>query len=294
MHYLVTGGSGFIGAALIPQLVAQGHTVTVLSRLARADQAALRFITHLDVLAADTCIDVVINLAGAPLAGKRWTEAYKREIVASRLATTEWLLQFMARLDTPPALLLSASAIGFYGHHGDEPLTEEGAAVPGFAQHLCQRWEEAAMRATKLGVRVCLLRLGVVLDGNGGALQEMARPFRFGVANWLGSGKQWLSWVHRKDVVAAMHFLQEHTELRGPFNITAPTPVTSRQFCAAMKGFMRTFITVPMPAPLMRLLVGEMAEEFLLSGQRVLPGRLQAAGFRFALPAIDQALAESF
>ncbi len=294
MHYLVTGGTGFIGSALIPALLADGHSVTVLSRRAGSDQKSLRFIASLDVIAADTRIDAVVNLAGASLAGKRWTTAYKQEIFASRLATTERLLKLIARLETPPQVLLSASAIGYYGHHGDEPLSEEGAVVPGFSQDLCQRWEAAAMQASGLGVRVCLLRLGVVLDRDGGAMEEMARPFKFGVANWIGSGTQWLSWVHRRDVVAAIRFLQEHAELSGPFNITAPEPVTSRDFCAAMKRHKRTFITVPMPATAIRLLVGEMADELLLNGQRVLPSRLQAAGFRFALPALDDALADIF
>lgn len=294
MHYLVTGGTGFIGSALIPQLLADGHSVTVLSRRPASIEKALRYISSLDVIAADTRIDTVINMAGASLAGKRWTQEYKQEIIASRLATTQSLLKLMARLDTPPQLLLSASAIGYYGHHGDEPLTEDGAVVPGFSQELCQRWETAAMQASALGVRVCLLRLGVVLDSAGGAMEEMARPFKFGVANWIGSGNQWLSWVHRRDVVAAIRFLQEHAELSGPFNVTAPEPVTSRDFCAAMKRHKRTLITVPMPALVMKLLVGEMAEELLLQGQRVVPARLQAAGFRFALPALDDALADIF
>ncbi len=294
MHYLVTGGTGFIGSALIPALLADGHSVTVLSRRPGSDQKPLRFITSLDVIPADTRIDAVVNLAGASLAGQRWTPAYKQEIVASRLATTERLLKLIARLETSPQVLLNASAIGYYGHHGDEPLTEEGAVVPGFSQDLCQRWETAAMQASALGVRVCLLRLGVVLDRDGGAMEEMARPFKFGVANWIGSGTQWLSWVHRRDVVAAIRFLQEHTELSGPFNITAPEPVTSRDFCAAMKRHKRTFITVPMPATAIKLLVGEMADELLLNGQRVLPSRLQAAGFRFALPALDDALGDIF
>lgn len=294
MNYLVTGGTGFIGSALIPALLADGHSVTVLSRHSASDEEALRYITSLDVITADTRIDAVINLAGASLAGKRWTPAYKQEIFSSRLATTERLIQLVQRLDTPPEVLLSASAIGYYGHHGDEPLTEDGAVVPGFSQDLCQRWEAAAMQASELGVRVCLLRLGVVLDRDGGAMEEMARPFKFGVANWIGSGRQWLSWVHRKDVVAAIGFLQEHTQLSGPFNITAPEPVTSRGFCAAMKRHRRTLITVPMPAPVIKLLVGEMAQELLLQGQRVLPSRLQSAGFHFALPALDQALGDIF
>tara|TARA_R110001599_G_scaffold353866_1_gene600955 strand:- start:75007 stop:75891 length:885 start_codon:yes stop_codon:yes gene_type:complete len=294
MHYLITGGTGYIGGALIPVLLADGHAVTVLSRQGMHDEESLRFVNSLDVITAGTRIDVVINLAGASLAGKRWTPAYKQEIFSSRLAITEGLLQLMARLDVAPEVLLSASAIGFYGHHGDEQLTEEGAVVPGFAHHLCRRWETAAMRATELGVRVCLLRLGVVLGQDGGALEEMARPYNFGVASWLGSGGQWLSWVHRRDAVAAIRFLQQHTEVSGPFNITAPEPVTSRGFCLAMKQCKRTFITLPMPAPVMRLLVGEMADELLLNGQRVLPSGLQAAGFGFAFPTLDAALADIF
>jgi hypothetical protein len=134
--------------------------------------------------------------------------------------------------------------------------------------------------------------LGVVLDRDGGAMVEMARPFRFGVANWLGSGRQWLSWVHRQDVVAAIGFLQDREDLSGPFNITAPEPVTSRGFCDAMKKYRRTLVTAPVPAPVMRLLVGEMADELLLNGQRVAPARLQAAGFEFQYPRLDGALAD--
>jgi len=166
----------------------------------------------------------------------------------------------------------------------------DGAVVPGFSQQLCQRWEAAALRAEALGTRVCLLRLGVVLDRDGGAMEQMAQPFRLGIANWLGSGQQWLSWVHRKDAVAAMDFLLARTDLSGPFNITAPEPVTSRGFCAAMKRRRRTLLTAPVPAPVMRLLVGEMAQELLLQGQRVLPVRLQAEGFRFSFPTLDDAL----
>ena len=165
-----------------------------------------------------------------------------------------------------------------------------GRWCPGFSQQLCQRWEAEALRAEALGTRVCLLRFGVVLDRDGGAMEQMAQPFRFGIANWLGSGQQWLSWVHRKDAVAAMDFLLARTDLAGPFNITAPEPVTSRGFCAAMKRRRRTLLTAPVPAPVMRLLVGEMAQELLLQGQRVLPLRLQAEGFRFSFPTLDDAL----
>ena len=292
MHYLITGGTGFIGTALIESLLRDGHNVTVLTRQSRQSRGPLSFVSSLDSIAADTRFDTVVNLAGASLAGARWSAAYKREIIASRLATTEALVEFFQRLEQPPAALLSASAIGYYGHHGDEPLTEEGAVAPGFSQQLCQGWEAAAMGAADLGTRVCLLRFGVVLDHGGGAFVEMARSFQFGVGSWLGSGKQWLSWVHRQDVIAAIRFLQQRGDLSGPFNVTAPEPVTSRGFCRAMQRHKRTLFSAPVPAPVIRLLVGEMADELLLNGQRVVPARLEAAGFRFQLPTLDAALGE--
>jgi len=294
MHYLITGGTGFIGTALIETLLRDEHSVTVLTRQARQGQAPLKFVTSLDSIPVDTRFDAVVNLAGASLAGARWSAAYKREIVNSRVATTGRLIELLGRLESPPGVLLSGSAIGYYGHHGDELLTEECAVVPGFSQHLCQRWEAAAMEASDIGTRVCLLRLGVVLDRDGGALVEMAKSFQFGVGSWIGSGKQWLSWVHRRDVIAAITFLQQRPDLSGPFNITAPEPVTSRGFCTAMQQHKATLFSAPVPAPLMRLLVGEMADELLLNGQRVVPARLEGAGFRFALPTLDAALGDIY
>ena len=294
MHYLITGGTGFIGTALISALHADGHETTVLTRQQLPDKPQCHYIRDLEDIAPDTQFEAVINLAGASLAGARWTPEYKEEITASRVETTNRLVQLCRRLEQAPRALLSASAIGYYGHHGDEKLPEQGAAAPGFSHTLCEQWEAAALSAGDLGVRVCLLRLGVVLDREGGAMVEMARPFSLGVANWLGSGKQWLSWVHRSDVIAAIRFLLDRSDLSGPFNVTAPEPVTSRGFCSAMKKHKRTFITAPVPAPAMRLLAGEMADELLLNGQRVIPAALCAAGFEFAFPGLDSALADIF
>ena len=290
MHILMTGGTGFIGAALAESLVAAGHSVTVLTRQDRVAGDGVRFLRSLDEITDDSVIDGVVNLAGASLAGRRWTTAYKREILESRLDTTRALLQLMERLDRKPEVLVSASAVGYYGHHGDEALGEDGASTPGFSSDLCHRWEALALQAEPLGVRVCLARLGVVLGRGGGALEQMARPFRFGIANWLGDGRQWLSWVHRRDVIAALSMLLERVDLSGPFNVTAPEPVTSRGFCDAMKRRKKTVVTAPVPAALMRLMVGEMADELLLNGQRVVPVRLQSAGFEFEYPDLDGAL----
>ena len=292
MEILITGGTGFIGTALTEALRQAGHDVTILTRANHRSESGCRYIQSLDELAADARIDGVINLAGASLAAKRWTTAYKQEMVASRVDTTRALVQWIREQKTRPQVLLSASAIGYYGQHGDEELAEDGSVVPGFAQRLCQQWENEAVQAADLGVRVCTLRLGVVLDSGGGAMVEMARPFKFGVANWMGTGQQWLSWIHRQDVVAAILFLLEHPVLSGAFNVTAPQPVTSRGFCDAMKQHKRTLITAPVPAFAMRLLVGEMADELLLSGQRVVPAALQGAGFEFAYPHLDAALAD--
>jgi uncharacterized protein len=291
MRVLLTGGTGFIGAALTDALLAGRGEVTILSRHAQRDRPRCRFIRSLDQIAAAERLDAIINLAGGSLAARRWSAAYKREIVASRMDMTRQLLDLLARLDQRPAVLLSASAIGYYGHHGDERLTESSAVTPGFAQALCSDWESLALQAQQFGVRVCLLRLGVVLDTGGGALAQMAQSFRFGIASWLGSGRQWLSWVHRYDVIRAIQFLLERGDLQGPFNVTSPEPVTGREFASALQAHHRTLIRAGVPAPVMRVLVGEMAEELLLHGQRVMPERLQAAGFAFAYPDLASALA---
>ena len=292
MHILMTGATGFIGTLLAEHLIVQGHTLAILTRRSLADSDNCTYVKQLEVISPDEKIDAVINLAGASLAERRWTSKYKREILASRLETTEALLQLLRRLDSKPKALLSASAIGYYGHHGDEKLDEDGGSTPGFSQQLCERWEQEALAARELGVRVCLLRLGVVLDRDGGAFTQMARPFSFGVANWLGEGNQWLSWVHRRDVIGAIVFLLHHDELDGPFNITAPHAVTSRGFCDAMTRHKRTLFSASVPSTVMRLMVGEMAEELLLNGQRVVPAALQKAGFNFEFSDLDAALTD--
>jgi len=292
MNILLTGGTGFIGTELCAQLREDGHALILLSRRGRSDEEGCRFITDLEEIDAGERIDAVVNLAGASLAERRWTSDYKQEIRFSRLATTRAVVHLIQRLRHRPEALLSASAIGYYGHHGDEELDESGAVTPGFAQALCRDWEALALETRQWGVRVCLLRLGVVLDREGGAFARMALPFRLGIGNWLGNGRQWLSWVHRHDVVRAIGYLLARTDLEGPFNLTAPSPVTSRGFCDAMKRHRRVLLSFPVPGALLRLAVGEMAGELLLNGQRVIPRALQEAGFCFGYPDLDKALAD--
>ena len=290
MHILITGGTGFIGEPLANSLLSEGHRVTILSRTRRRDGGLCRYVLSLSALDEDEPLDAIINLAGASLADKRWSRSYKQKIVDSRLETTRVVIDLIKRSEQKPAVLLNASAIGFYGAQGDEKLDETAPVGAGFAAELCRDWEAVAGEAEAEGVRVCLMRLGVVLDKGQGAFVEMERPFNFGMANWMGDGHQYLSWIHRKDAVAAIRQLLYDNTASGIYNLTAPEPVTSREFCEAMKRQRRTFITMPVPGFALRLAVGEMANELLINGQRVIPARLEEGSFEFSCPDIDSAL----
>lgn len=290
MNILVTGGTGFIGQALLPELEAAGHHCTVHSRSPRSDAGGRRYVRSFAEL-DDSPIDAVINLAGESMAGSRWSDRFKHQLRASRIDTTRELVAFMAQRSSRPAVLLSASAIGYYGHQGDKTLDEGAPPVDGFSHSLCEDWEREALAAEPLGVRVCRLRLGVVLDNGGGALTEMRRSFKFGLASWMGSGEQYLSWVHRSDVVQAIVFLLQHSDASGAFNLTAPEPVSHREFAAVLARQHRILLSAPVPAMVARLLLGEMADELLLNGQRVLPAGLQQLGFEFHYPGLEAALA---
>lgn len=288
MHILITGGTGFIGAALVPALLAQGNAVTILSRSPRESSSKQRYATDLAEITEP--VDAVINLAGASLADKRWSDVYKAEIVASRVALTQRLVDWMAAQNVPPKILISGSAIGYYGHSQDAQFTESSPAGAGFSADLCQQWESAALRAEALGIRVVVLRLGVVFDREGGALEPMMQSFNMGVGSWVGNGKQWLSWVHRWDVVRAIQYLLANSETTGAYNLTAPTPVTHKVFAEILATRKPTLFNMGVPAFAMRLLVGEMANELLLAGQRVIPNRLSLEGFEFSFASLDSAL----
>lgn len=290
MHILVTGGTGFIGQALLPALQQQGHAITVLTRQELSDSDTITYVRDLDAVALP--VHAVINLAGASLADRRWSDAYKAEMVASRVGTTDRLVDWMSRHSAPPGVLLSGSAIGWYGASEEAVFDEQSPPGTGFAAELCQQWESAAEAAVPLGTRVALLRLGVVFDRDGGALQEMLRSFKFGIGSWLGSGRQWLSWVHRWDVVRSILFLLADDRASGAFNIVAPEAVTHRQFCDIASGRRPTLFNMGVPSFVARALVGEMADELLLSGQRVTPAALSSSGYQFAFPSLDGALVD--
>lgn len=291
MRILVTGGTGFIGEALLPVLKSAGHELVVLTRQKGVTGRWAEYVNELDAISDP--IDAVINLAGASLAGKRWTERYKAEIVASRVRFTDELVHWMGRQEAPPQTLISGSAIGYYGEGDqDSPFTEESPGGAGFAASLCEQWESAAQLAEQFGTRIVTLRLGVVLGRGGGALTELLRSFQFGVGSWPGDGYQILSWVHRSDVVSAIEFLLAHGELSGPFNVTAPQPVSYREFAEIAASRKRVLLKLGLPSVMAKLLLGEMAEELLLSGQKVLPMRLQAAGFDFRFESLDSAFVD--
>ena len=290
MHHLITGGSGFIGSALCRSLVADGHRVTVLTRdIERARGRVPEAVFLIDRLDFAENIDAVVNLAGENLAGGRWTAARKHEFVGSRIGTTKRLLDWIDRQDSAPAVLVSGSAIGWYGPRGDEELDEDADIGNDFSAHLCRDWEAEASKAEALGVRVCCVRTGIVLGADGGALKKMLLPFRAGIGGRMGSGRQWMSWITRADIVALIRWLIDHDSARGAYNGTAPAPVTNAEFARALGAALNRPTLLPTPASALKLLFGEMAD-ILLTGQRVVPRRAMAEGFAFKYPQLSAAL----
>ncbi len=294
MRILITGGTGFIGSGLVQQLVERGDYVTVLSRSdAHLPTETIRYVSDLKLIGGDEYFHAFINLAGESIAAQRWSEQRKQMLVGSRVGVTRDLLALAQRLNRAPEVLLSASAIGIYGSQGDERLAENAPQQDCFSHRLCLAWEQEAMRFESLGCRVCLMRLGVVLSSlPGGALDELLKSARLGVASWLGSGEQYLSWVHLFDVHTAMLHLLDDPDRVGVFNVTAPEPVNSREFCDEVAAGMRLWLKLGVPGFVMRLLFGEMADELLLQGQRVIPRRLEEAGFQFRYPSLRAAMPE--
>lgn len=291
MHDLITGGSGFIGRVLCQSLLDDGHRVSVLSRdVRRAAGVVPAGVQCVDTLEGLTDVGTVYNLAGENLAAGRWTAARKQAFRDSRIVFTERLVRWMRGLDVRPKVLVSASAIGIYGARGDDPVTEETPPADDFAAALCRDWEAAAGAATALGVRVCTPRIGIVLGTDGGALAKMLPPFRLGLGGPMGSGRQWMSWIHRGDLVALLRWLGQTPSAQGAYNATAPQPVTNREFAAALGRAVQRPAVMPTPAPLLKLAFGEMAEALLLSGQRVLPQRAHDAGFMFRYATLATAL----
>jgi uncharacterized protein len=294
MRVLVTGGTGFVGHALCPWLAAAGHRVVVLTRQSGPSLPAgvTSAATSLEELTTAD-FGAVINLAGAPIGDGRWTDSRKRLLVESRVGTTSRLVEWMGRSQARPRVLVSASAVGWYGEQGDRPITEDTPPTPGFTHDLCDAWEREADKATRLGVRVCRVRIGVVLDRGGGALAKMLPAFRMGAGGQLGSGRHWFPWIHREDVAAVFQWLVDNDRAQGVYNASAPNPVTNADFTRALGRSLRRPTVLPMPAAALKVLFGEMSELLLVSN-RMLPRRLLDEGFRFRYPELDAALAAIF
>ena len=291
MKILVTGGTGFVGQSLCPALVADGHEVVILTRqpAPRLPKGGVSSVTRLDDLDASE-FGGVVNLAGAPIGDARWTESRKKLLRNSRVDTTARLVEWMARAKRRPPVLVSASAVGYYGDQGDRPVTEDTPPTPGFTHDLCSAWEREAERAAELGVRVCLMRIGVVLDDGGGALAKMLPAFRMGVGGRLGSGSHFFPWIHRQDMAAIYAWLLGSAQARGAYNASAPNPVTNAEFTRALGRALGRPTVLPMPEAALKLLFGEMSEILLVS-DRMLPRRLLDEGFRFRYPDLEGALA---
>lgn len=293
MKILISGASGFAGSALSRALRAQGHTVSHLVRPGKPLGPGDVFWDPNSATAnvpAMEGFDAVVNLNGAGVAEGRWDDRRKQILRSSRVATTRVLVDSLAHLRRKPRVLVSASAVGYYGNRGDAVLTESSGHGSDFLSILGRAWEAEALRAAPLGIRTAILRLGVILSADGGALPRMARPFRLGLGGRLGSGEQWMSWISLDDVLEIIRMVICGDEWSGPINVVAPNPVPNSEFTRVLAEALHKPAFFPVPAFALRLALGEMADALLLASQRVMPTRLISAGYSFRFPAIEPAL----
>ena len=298
MRIILAGATGFIGSGLREGLVEKGHEVVILTRqMSKENQPGVRTrYRYWNPPGTGTWekevdgMDAVINLAGESIT-KRWTPEQKKNIAASRTGTTQALVRAVQKARKRPLFFLNASAVGFYGHHLNEELTEESPAGNDFLANTCRAWEQEVLKAEGLVPRVIRLRLGIVLEKQGGALAKMLPPFRLGLGGPIGTGRQWMSWVHREDVIGLILYCLEKNETNGVYNVTAPHPVTMREFAETLGHVLHRPAVFPVPGFLLKLLMGEMSG-MILNGQKVLPKRAQSAGYSFKFPKLEPALKE--
>ena len=293
MHILLTGGTGLIGRHLCRFWLDKGYRLTVWSRrpaqVAQVCGAGVRGIARLDELGEEP-VDAVVNLAGAPIADRPWTSHRRALLWASRITLTEQLIAWLQGRQQRPAVLISGSAVGWYGDGGERELTELSQPVKeDFASQLCIAWEETALRAEALGMRVVLVRTGLVLAAEGGFLSRLRLPFKLGLGGPIGSGRQWMPWVHLDDQIALIDFLLQREDASGPYNACAPEPVRNREFARRLGRALHRPAFMPLPALVLRAGLGELSV-LLLGGQRARPVRLLAAGFTFRYNDVQSAL----
>jgi uncharacterized protein (TIGR01777 family) len=291
MTLLIAGGSGFLGTALTTALRAAGHRVMILTRRPRRDGDVQWFARPNDITwrHAIERSDAVINLAGESIAGQRWTEDRKRAIRGSRIAATSALVAAVKAAARPPGVFISSSAVGFYGTHGDEVITEESPSGADFLSDVCRQWETLAIEAASRS-RVVLVRSGMVLDRTGGALPQLALPFRLFAGGPIGTGQQYMSWIALEDWIGLISWVLTKNHVSGPLNFTAPAPVTNREFARTLGRVLRRPSFIPAPAAAVQFALGDLADALILGGQRVVPARVQALGYEFRYPSLEPAL----
>ncbi len=302
MRIIVTGGSGFIGAAMLERLVSENHTVTLLSRNPVQARRNVNFAVEIVQWDGEKQgawsskidgSDAILNFAGEPIAGKRWTESQKRKITESRINATRAIVTAVREARKKPSVLVNASAVGYYGPVEEGEVTEARGQGSGFLSEVCSSWEGEARAAESLGVRVAMLRIGIVLGDGGGALEKMMLPFKLFAGGAIGSGKQWFPWIHRDDVVGAALFAIGSPGLYGPINLAAPEIVRMGEFCTVLGKIMNRPCWAPVPDVVLKIVLGEMSE-MLLTGQKVVAEKLLKHGFRFKhsglVPALESIL----
>jgi uncharacterized protein len=290
MNVLISGATGLIGSALVPELEAKGHTVTRLSR-SRAGAGTIRWDPSAGTIDGDLGgTEAVVHLAGESIAQGRWNPDKKRRILDSRVKGTRLLAEGIAALPEPPKVMVSTSAVGYYGDRGDEVLTEESASGADFLARVCREWEAAAEPARRAGIRVVHPRLGIVLSPEGGALGTTLPIFKLGGGGKIGSGRQWWSWVALDDVVGSIVHALTDEGVEGPVNVGSPNPMTNAEYTKVLGRVLGRPTVLPLPAPVARVMLGEMADALLLASQRMEPAKLKATGYDFRHPQLEGAL----
>ncbi len=289
MHILITGGTGFVGSALIDFFLQKNYSITILSRKKSTTYESVRVIESINEIDINEKIDVIINLAGSPI-NKRWNEGYKANLIKSRLDVTQNIIALIKLLIHKPELLISASAIGYYGTQNNDYIDENSIYIDDFCHQLCDLWEKEALKSEKLGVRTCVARLGVVLGENGGALEQILPAFKLGIGGNISSGKQFFSWIHIEDVINIFHFFITNKEQKGIYNLTSPTPVTNSEFTKTLGRVLNrpSFFTVP--TFVIKMIFGEMGDKLLLNGAAIYPKKLLDNDYEFKFKTIDIAL----
>jgi uncharacterized protein len=290
---LITGGTGFLGSALAFKLLHAGKHVVVFGRssdkIVRTFGDQVQAVSQISDLPDAGCFQAIVNLAGAGIFDKRWNDKRKQVLRDSRIQLTQQLVEWIGGSEQKPEVLVNGSAIGVYGEHGDEVIIEKSGQVTDFSQQLCADWEITALQAEALGVRICLIRTGLVLGLDGGLLKRMLLPFRMGLGGRLGNGQQWMSWIHLQDWLALAQLMIENSTMQGAYNASAPAPVTNAEFSAALAAILNRPMLLPLPEVVLKPLLGEMSA-LILGSQRVLPERLLHQGFEFQFPQLDLAL----